>query len=171
MRAPRNKATTVVYLILRNTEGQILVMDRLRTGYRGGECHVPAGHIDAGETATQALVRETKEEAGIEPVNPRFVHASFRPKYDKAGDRVDYFFEATEYRGVVANTEPHKHANLRFVAPDQLPDNMTPHIRHAIGCIERGEPFSELGYNFLWANGYMNRPPKQKTKKKRAAPL
>ena len=153
---PRNKATTVVYLILRDNLDRILVMDRWGTGYRDGDCQTPAGHIDAGETPTQAILRETKEEIGVELVGLRFAHASFRPKHDETGDRCDYYFEARGWHGHLHNAEPDKHRNLRFVEPARLPQNMTPHIRHAIRCIEYGVVFSELGYDFLKEHGYMS---------------
>lgn len=150
-KAERNYAVTAVYLFLRKPDGTLLIARRANTGYQDGNYQVPAGHIDAGELPTEALIREAKEEIGIdlEPGDLRFVHASFRPKHDPTGDRVDYFFEATHWRGDVANAEPDRCDDLRWVKPTELPENMTPHVRIAIEAVERGEIFSELGLDFL----------------------
>lgn len=155
MKAPRNAATTAVYLILRDGD-RILLARRANTGYQDGLYSVPAGHIDANELPTEALVREIKEEIGIaiHPAHARFVHISFRPKHDATGDRVDYYFEARQWEGEVTNQEPHKCDDLRWVSVAELPENTSPHVRAALEAVERGEAFSELSFEYLRANGY-----------------
>lgn len=153
-KAARNNAVTASYLLLRK-EGKILLARRHNTGYLDGSYQVPAGHIDAGELPTEALIREAKEEIGIDikPEQVKFVHASFRPKHDPTGDRVDYFFEVQEWDGEVRNCEPHKCDEMIWVRPDNLPDTTAALVRVVIECVERGEPFSELGYQFLKDEG------------------
>ncbi|MFH1662060.1 MAG: NUDIX hydrolase [Candidatus Falkowbacteria bacterium] len=48
--------------ILKNKENQILMIDRKNFPF-GWAC--PAGHVDKDETAEQALIREVKEETGL----------------------------------------------------------------------------------------------------------
>jgi len=150
----RNAATTASYLVLRK-EGKILFARRCNTGYQDGNYQVPAGHIDAGELPSEALIREVKEEIGIDikPEDVKFVHTSFRPMMDKTGDRVDYFFEVNTWTGEVTNCEPDKCDDLIWVTADALPENTTPHVRVAIACIEKNEPFSELSVEFLKESG------------------
>lgn len=147
-------ATTASYLILRK-DGQILFARRCNTGYQDGNYQVPAGHVDAGESPSEALIREVKEEIGIDiqPEDVKFVHTSFRPKIDSTGDRVDYFFEVTKWDGEVVNCEPGKCDDLVWCSPTNMPDNTTLHVRVAIACIENGEPFSELSVDFLKQSG------------------
>ena len=153
MKKPRNNTVTAVYLFLRKN-GEVLLGRRCNTGYEDGNYQVPAGHIDAGELPKEAMVREAKEEIGIDlnENDLKFVHFSFRPKHDPTGDRVDIFFEATQWKSEVINTEPHKCDDLRWFKSNQLPENMTPHVRVAIRCIERGELFSELSLDFVREN-------------------
>jgi 8-oxo-dGTP diphosphatase len=153
-KAARNNAVTASYLFLRK-DGKILIARRCNTGYQDGNYQVPAGHVDAGEVPTEALIRESKEEIGIDidPKDIKLAHASFRPKHDETGDRVDYFFEVSRWVGEVTNMEPHKCDELLWVEPTDLPSNMTPHVRVAIECAERGEIFSELNLDFLRASG------------------
>ena len=150
----RNKAVTAVYLFLKK-DGKILIARRCNTGYQDGNYQVPAGHIDAGELPTEAMIREAKEEGGIDlnKNDLHLVHTSFRPKHDETGDRVDYFFEASNWNGEVTNVEPHKCDDLQWVGPNELPENISPNIRVAIECAERGEIFSELGLDFLKFHG------------------
>ncbi len=89
--------------------------------------------------------------AGV--VDLRLVHTMFRQKHDDTGDRVDYFFAATRWEGEVTNMEPEKCDDLRWVTPDELPENIAVHVRVAIGHAEKGEIFSELGIDFLKSHG------------------
>jgi mutator protein MutT len=150
----RNPATTASYLVLRK-EGKVLFARRCNTGYQDGNYQVPAGHVDAGELPSEALVREVQEEIGItiQPEDVKFVHTSFRPMMDTTGDRVDYFFEVDTWTGEVINCEPGKCDDLIWVSTSALPENTTPHVRVALECIEKGQPFSELSVAFLKQSG------------------
>jgi 8-oxo-dGTP diphosphatase len=79
----RNKAIPAVYLLLEK-EGKILVACRANTGYLDGHYQVPAGHVEESELPTEALIREAKEEIGIDlkPNDLEFVHVSYRPQHD-----------------------------------------------------------------------------------------
>lgn len=150
----RNPATTASYLVLRKAN-EVLFARRCNTGYQDGNYQVPAGHIDAGELPSEALIREVKEEIGItiNPENIKFAHVSFRPMMDKTGDRVDYFFIVDTWEGEVTNCEPHKCDDLLWATIDEMPQNTTPHVRIALEAINRNEPFSEIGLNVLHETG------------------
>lgn len=156
MKAPRNAATTASYLFLRRGD-EILLARRCNTGYQDGNYAVPAGHLDAGEVPTEALVREVKEEIGIDidAADAKLVHTSFRPKHDETGDRVDYYFEVRKWEGEVENLEPGKCDDMRWVSVHDLPENMTPHVRVAIEMAEAGQILSELDLDYLRSNGYV----------------
>jgi len=153
--ATRDTAVPAVYLVLKK-DGKILIARRCNTGYEDGKYQVPAGHVEAGELPVEALVREVEEEIGIQvsPEDLQFVHVSYRPKHDPTGSRVDFFFTAFRYEGEVTNKEPHKCDDLRWAAPNELPENMSPHVLNAIQHIERGERFSEISLDTLKAQGF-----------------
>jgi 8-oxo-dGTP pyrophosphatase MutT (NUDIX family) len=152
--ADRNKAIPAVYLFLEK-EGRYLVARRCNTGYQDGNYQVPAGHVDAGELPTEAMAREAKEETGIDlsPSDLELVHLSYRPKHDNTDNRIDFFFRTRRWNGEVKNMEPQKCDDLRWVGLDELPENMTPHVRKAFEAMQRGQFFEELGSDFLKSHG------------------
>ncbi len=142
-------ASEAVYIILAK-EDKILIMRRCNTGYQDGIYQIPAGHIEMGELPTEAIIREAKEEIGItlSTVDLKMVHVSCRPKHDKTGNRVDFFFRATRWEGYVINAEPEKCDDLRWVKLDELPENMTPHVR--LGIESAGKKiYGELDLAYL----------------------
>lgn len=149
----RNKCVPAVYLILEK-RGKILVARRCNTGYQDGNYQVPAGHVEEGELPKEALIREAKEEIGIvlSKNDLEFVHVSYRPKHDETGDRVDFFFKADKWNGEVINAEPEKCDDLKWVDYDELPENMTPHVKDAIESYRKGVFFKELGLDFIKTN-------------------
>ena len=66
MKRERNKAVPAVYLILERDDGCILLMRRCNTGYQDGNYNLPSGHVEDGELPKAAMVREAKEEIGID---------------------------------------------------------------------------------------------------------
>lgn len=148
--ATRNKAIPAVYIFLEKDD-RYLITRRCNTGYQDGNYQVPAGHVDEGELPTEAMVREAKEEVGIDlsPNDLELVHVSYRLKHDNTDNRVDFFFHARIWDGKIKNMEPNKCDDLKWVSLDELPENMTPHVRDAMECMRNGVFFKELGVGFL----------------------
>ena len=150
----RNKIVPAVYLILEQ-DGKILLGKRINTGYQDGNYQVPAGHVEEGELPSEALIREAKEEVGID-INPNdleFVHISFRPKHNETGDRVDIFFKAKKWSGDLVNIEPDKCESIDWFLYDNLPQNMVLHVEIALNEIRKGNLFNEISLAFLKQNG------------------
>lgn len=151
----RNKAVPAVYLIIFNY-GKILLGKRKNTGYRDGDWNLPSGHIEAGELPKEAMVREAKEEIGLKipKKNLEFVHVSYRPKHDETGDRVDFFFMISDWKGKIVNAEPNKCSKLAWFDGRDLPLNMPSHVRQILELLDKkGTSFSEFGVDFLKKHG------------------
>lgn len=71
MSKERYKIIPTVYLVLIR-ENKILLLRRYNTGFMDGYYSFPAGHVEANETLTQAMVREAKEEIGVDIKKRRF---------------------------------------------------------------------------------------------------
>jgi ADP-ribose pyrophosphatase YjhB (NUDIX family) len=109
MRSPFLVAVHLFFL----REGKILLLRRFNTGYEDGNYSVVAGHVDAGETVTQAAVREAMEEAGVvlRLEDLQVVHVMNRKSND---ERVDFFVNVKAWSGEINNTEPDKCDDLAW---------------------------------------------------------
>ena len=58
-------APVAVHLLLVKND-RVLLLRRYNTGYEDGNYSVVAGHIEGGEDLKTAMIREAREEAGIE---------------------------------------------------------------------------------------------------------
>lgn len=140
----RNRCIPAVYLLLRRGD-EVLLQRRQNTGYYDGWYEVTAGHVEHGELPTDAVLREAREEIGIEleRSNVRCAHVMYRTKSDETGDRLDYFFEAKKWSGEPTILEAAVCDDLAWFSLHALPENVIHHIRYAIESVERGEAYSE----------------------------
>ena len=136
--------SAVHLFLLQKTD--ILMLRRLNTGYMDGHYSVVAGHLDGDESTTEAMIREAKEEAGIDlnPDDLELVGVMHRKSND---ERIDFFFVARNWTGTVTNTEPHKCDDLSWFAIDSLPSNTIPYIRRAWKNYQEKRWFDTFG---LW---------------------
>lgn len=65
-----NKWTAEKYAVITYifSEGKVLLINKKR-GLGAGKVNAPGGHIEEGETALEAAIRETQEETGLTPLN------------------------------------------------------------------------------------------------------
>lgn len=145
MATERFKLIPAVYIILRRGN-EVLLSQRMNTGYQDGRYSLIAGHLDGDELATEGMIREAQEEAGItmRPEDIQFAHVAHRLSRGSAGqERLDLFFEAWQWQGEPTNMEPEKCGELKWVPIDNLPDETLPLIKLVIGSVLKGNAFSE----------------------------
>lgn len=145
MMKTRFKVIPTIYLVLMK-ENRVLLSRRRNTGFHDGEFSFPAGHLKSDETLIQAMIRETKEEIGIEvtPKDLRLVHIMHRKEPNE--NRVNFFFTANEWKGEPRIMEPHKCDSLKWFDINNLPNNTIPYIKQAINCILQKIFYSEYGW-------------------------
>ncbi len=148
MTRERHKVVPAVYLFLKK-DRKIFLTRRFQTGYEDGKYMVPSGHVEKGESLTEATVRETMEEVGISvrPKDLRLVHTMYRPAHDATGERADFFFEADAWQGEPYNKEPDKCDEVGWFPLDALPENIVAYLRIAIAAAAQGMPLSEPGWD------------------------
>ena len=125
--------------------GEILLARRFNTGYMDGHYSVPAGHLDGGESLTQAALREAKEEIGLDlsPAAIEFACVFHRREGD---ERIDFFVKVREWNGEPVNAEPDKCDQLRWVKVNDLPGNTIPYVRRGIENALTGRVFEQFGW-------------------------
>jgi len=141
----RFKIIPAVYLMLIK-DGQTLLARRFQTGYEDGNYSLPAGHLDGGETLTEAIIREAKEEIDVvlEKEDLELKHIMHRkaPNHERA----DLFFTAKKWQREPKIMEPNKCDDLNWFALDKLPKNIIPCVQSAIELSLAGQFYSEFGW-------------------------
>jgi mutator protein MutT len=122
------KALSAIFPIILKADGEsteILLHRRKNTGYQDGKWDISgSGHVDEGETAQSAVIRECKEELGIDVQieDLTFVHLSHRLAPDRT--YYDIYFVVGNYVGEPSITEPDKCSDLSWFDINKLPSDM-----------------------------------------------
>ena len=137
-----------VYLILRRSDGQVLLLVRANTGFQDGRAGLPSGGLEPGESVLDGVIREAKEEIGVvvRREDLRCVHVvhSLHPGEDEG--RVGFFFQAERWVGDPVNAEPHKCSRLVWADPAALPDGVIGLVAEAITAAGQGRSFAVTGW-------------------------
>jgi 8-oxo-dGTP diphosphatase len=108
-----------VSAVVFNDAGELLLGRRSDTG----SWSLLAGMVDPGEQPADAIVREVREEAGIEVVAERIAGVAMHPVTYPNGDRCEYlnvWFRCRHVSGE-ARVNDDESLDMRWFAPDALP--------------------------------------------------
>ncbi|MCC3654960.1 methyltransferase domain-containing protein [Streptomyces sp. S07_1.15] len=142
--APARRHTEVVdvHLVLRRG-AEVLLARRAGTGYGDGLLGVPSGHAEDGEDVRQAVIREAREETGLD-LAPEDLRAALVMQHRGPGGapRIGWFFEAAYGAGgEPVNGEPEKCSEFRWCPLDRLPDDMVAYCRAGLEAYRAGDRF------------------------------
>ncbi|MFC4036044.1 methyltransferase domain-containing protein [Streptomyces polygonati] len=139
---PRHTEIVDVHLLL--VRGQeVLLARRANTGYADGLLHAPSGHLEDGEDVRSAMIREAREELGLDlaPDDLEAVLAMQHRAPDGAA-RTGWFFLTRLARGrEPVNAEPDKCSELGWYRLAALPDDMVAYCRAGIEAWRAGHRF------------------------------
>lgn len=142
--------SAVILMLTRykENEEEILLQKRMNTGYMDGYYDLSAsGHVEKDEQMTKTLIRETKEELGIDISikDIEFVTIMHTNSKDK---QIYYngFFKATKYSGEITINEPTKCEELKWFKLNELPSNILPDRLQAIQNYINNIKYSEFGW-------------------------
>lgn len=152
MPSPRFSVVPASYVYLLRG-GRVLLQRRQNTGYMDGMWVAgAAGHIEWGETAVAAALREAKEELGIDLVASSLRAVTVMQRTDGSSDpneqRVDWFFTATAWTDDPAIMEPAKCAEIAWFALDGLPSGIPDYERFVLDGLASGGPEPLTSYGF-----------------------
>lgn len=142
----RYRMVVGVHLILLRGDHVLLGLRR-DTGWRDGHYHVPAGHLERGETASAGAVREAAEELGLvlREEDLELVH-TVHHFTGVDHPRIQLFFRVRNWEGEPVNAEPHLCAGLDWYRLDRLPEPMVDHTKAALELFPRGIAYSNVGW-------------------------
>lgn len=148
-----------VRLILKKNS-KILILEKSKI--EGGGFSLIGGRVKSTESAIRALIRESKEEAGItiKQEKLRLVHVVHRLK--KGQPVITLFFETKWWEGKIKNLEPKLHKGFEWVLLKEIPKTMTDYMRNSLKLYQEGITYSE----FNWKQNNPKPVPKKTTKEK-----
>lgn len=140
----RFKVVCTVGLIIEK-DAKVLLMRRCNTGYMDGKYALVSGHLESGESLKQAMVREAKEEIGID-INENELSYVCGIRRGDNDNYINFYFKTDKFKNHVVNLEPNKCDDLRWFNIDELPDDMIVNDKKAIYNMQNNIYFEE--YNF-----------------------
>ena len=140
-----------VYAIVQNDKKEIAFVLRSNTAWMNGYYGLPAGKTEKSESSIVGVIREAKEEIGIDVKSQHVHHAITAHRHsteenDDAMDWIDIFFEITKWEGEPYNAEPQVHSEMAWLDPHNLPDNVIPSLKATIDAWAKGEKYYEYGW-------------------------
>jgi 8-oxo-dGTP diphosphatase len=131
-----------VRLILYN-KGRIMLLRQTKAN--GGNYTLVGGTVEPKEFATESLVRECKEEAGISirESDLQLAHVLHK-KTGGGGERMTLYFKTSRYEGKLRSREPEKFKAATWFSLDELPRNLTNTVRHVLREYRHGNLYSEF---------------------------
>ena len=130
------KARLILY-----DRGRILLLKQRRQN--GGNYTLVGGTVESEEYARDSLIRETREEANILISERDLALVHVLHKRTKKGHRVNLYFKASRYRGIIQNLEAHKFKAAQWFPINRLPENVTATVRQALNAYRAGQLYSE----------------------------
>lgn len=88
--------------MVRDKDGNLLVQDRVDPDWPG--ICFPGGHVEPGESFTESVIREVREETGLTIENPRL--CGVKQFQNRKGARyVVFFYKTDRYTGQLRSSE------------------------------------------------------------------
>lgn len=130
--AERHKVVPAVLFVLERDD-QFLFQLRQNTGIWDGLWSIPGGHVEPNEHILQTVVREAREELGIDVEEPN-IHLLGIHHYRRTdgNDGLNLYYRITRWQGEPTNTDPHHCADMQWFGLDDLPENIHPEFAEII---------------------------------------
>jgi 8-oxo-dGTP diphosphatase len=140
----RVKSSVNIFII---NNGKVLLSRRKNTGWLDGQLCVPGGHVEVGETPTQAIKREVEEELGVTVDVADLEFLCVAQRQAQPEEHVAFEFVIKDKKYAYTNAEPNKCSELVWADPRNLPKDVITDFRIIIEqAIINGKKYIEVGY-------------------------
>ena len=112
-KADRTERAEFTVLCLIQYGNRILLQNRVKNDWKGYT--LPGGHVEPGESFVDAVIREMKEETGLDIINPEL--AGIKQFPIKGGRYIVLLFKAEHFRGEVVSSDE---GEMEWVEYDRL---------------------------------------------------
>ena len=115
-----------------------------QTSENGGKFTLPGGTVEDNEFVKQTLIRECKEELGIqlEAKALTLVHVLHKKKGNE--NRITLYFSTQNYNGTLQARETEKFKGISWAACNRLPTKTSATVKHVLSKVWIGEKYSEF---------------------------
>ena len=126
-------------------EDKICLMRRFNTGWNDGMYALMGGHVEDGESPVSAVIREAREELGINVAEEDLTYLltmSVNP------DHIYLYFMVDKFEGKITNMEPEQCDDISFFQINELPENIIGADKKALSAIfgDKKLCFASYGY-------------------------
>ena len=111
------------------SKGKVLLLKRVMSKrFLPGFYDLPGGKVELGEDPNLAIVREAKEETGIDVsvVRPYNVWSYVQEKIDEHCIEIDFVLAAKQVSPI--KLSPTEHSEHGWFGKDELPENLSPEL-------------------------------------------
>lgn len=109
----KTENTELTVLCLLHNDDRYLLQNRVKKDWKGYT--LPGGHIEAGESIVDAVVREMKEETGLTVLNPRLCGVKQFPIEN--GRCIVFLFVADKFEGKLISSDE---GDMYWIKKDEL---------------------------------------------------
>ena len=138
----RHVSRIVVDLLLErrdSTTGKTEIL-MILAEYLNNQYDLPGGHLEPGEDLYDAMIREAKEELGIEIKREAMQIVHIYHHFEK--DMLKFIFKVKIFKNEIQNLEPEKCKELKWVDIENLPVNTISGIRRELEYIKSKKHYS-----------------------------
>lgn len=133
-----------VYLLL-ISEGKLLLSKRKNTGWMDDKYTLVSGHMEGNETVIDAMIREAKEEIGVDISRDDLKVVGVMHRMSNV-EYIDFYLEVSKWKGEIINMEPEKCEGVEWFPLDNLPADLIPEMKQKVKNILNKQFFSEAGF-------------------------
>lgn len=136
-----NKPKVGLGVVIINKEGKVLIGKR--KGSHAQKYSIPGGHLELGETFEEGTIREVKEEADLDIINPKVIGVTNNLETYREENKhyISVILLVENYTGELKNVEPDKCEEWVWCDPKNLPQPHFDASRLGIECYVKKVPY------------------------------